>query len=125
VQDTARDVAQHEVGLPVAVEVALGRLGREPSDPARTLGKPQAAVGTRSDAGRQGAGRRKPKLRDGTRRRDPADLVGTLLAEPEVAVDPGGDLRRRRADSWEGVLGHDAPEGNASDAIARVLSEPQ
>ena len=58
-------------------------------------------------------------------RRDPPDIVGGVLREPEVAVRASGDPVRAAAGRGDRELRDDARRRNPPDLVAVVLREPE
>ena len=86
----------------------------------RTTGCRQAR--RRCRRGRPWPGR---ELRDRAGRRDPADLVGRELGEPQVAVGPGGDVERPGPLGGDRVLVDLPGRVDPGDPARRELGEPQ
>src|SRR6202158_3103644 len=67
-----------------------------------------------------------PQLCEGTRGRDPSDLVAIVFGEPESAVRASGDVVGPAVDGRDRELGDHAPGGDPSDIVdAEKLGEPQ
>src|SRR5439155_16009536 len=66
------------------------------------------------------------ELGDDAGRGDAADLSRPAFGEPEGAVRPGRDARRRAADAGDGELVRDRPvDGDAADLVRTGLGEPE
>src|SRR5690242_1351566 len=88
------------------------------------LGEPKVAVRPGRDP-EDWAGEARGELGDGARRGDAADPAG-LVAEPEVAVGPGGDqIGLAAGQEARREHGNDARGRDPADRVAALLGEPE